>query len=675
MPARSPSRLVSWIHLSEVGDGAVRLLEVIADLLVPRFAVRLAREPLGRRRMEADPEGLRDGVVGGLSREGVAEAVRLSGRLGIGHHEIPLREVAQFRVHVDLVATRQERVHLFLRERETQHGRSFQHLAARQFEPIDPGRQERRDRRRDRDPREVPLGRVRCDRSFLLEHGDDLLEEERIPLGDVGDRVLEGRCGRGHEQMAGELAARLGTERLELEGHGARRSAPGGPGVQELRAGETQQEDRSVTCPFGEVLEDVQERRRRPVHVVERDHQRAAPGDRFDTDTDRPRGLLLGRGAGRQPQRSRDTVGRHRSLGMAGQEIADPLHGDGRIRVGSETRRLTDHIDEGPKRAALTVRGAPAAEHDVGIGVRSEELGDEPCLPEPGAPDQGDRPAARGRDMALEGLVQEPELRGPIDERRFRAGRAFARIDDVQEPVRGHGPVETAEVLERHRLRRDRVADDPFRDAVEEDLARTGVLLQAGREVHGRPHHERLTGAPIARDHVARGDAGADRELHVPPPKEIAVRDVDHLPQVPGCTNGAKRVVLRRTWETEDGHDRVADELLDVPAVTADGGARGTVVVAHHAMEGFGVEPVSQVRGPGQVDEQDRHLAPRFRRLRDVERPAAGQAEASVLRVVCGARRTGRHGSKPTAGRELMGPVQEHEPGSAVATARDQAAP
>ena len=115
--------------------------------------------------------------------------------------------------------------------------------------------------------------------------------------------------------------------------------------------------------------------------------------------------------------------------------------------------------------------------------------------------------------MALVGLVQEAELGGAVDERGLRPRQTPGRLEDPQEAVGLHGPVEAPELVEHHLFGLDRVAGDPPGDAVEEDLVRVGVLFQAGREVDRCADHERLSGAPVTRHDVARRDAGADREL------------------------------------------------------------------------------------------------------------------------------------------------------------------
>ncbi len=260
----------------------MRLFQVVSHLLVPRLSRRIAAEPLGRRRVEPDPEGFRDRVVGGLARQGVAEPIRVAGHLGIGHHEIPLRQLPERGVDVDRVLPIEQRFQMGPREGQAEDGGALEHLPSCRTESVDPRREQSRDRGRDRDPREVTGGRVGGDRPLLLEHRDDLFEEERVAVGDVGDRVLEDRGRGGREQVARELSAGRRTEWFQLEHHGARRSSPRGEQVEQIRARHAQQQDRCLPRPLREVLEDIEERGRRPVHVVEREHEwsRGAPASR-----------------------------------------------------------------------------------------------------------------------------------------------------------------------------------------------------------------------------------------------------------------------------------------------------------------------------------------------------------------------------------------------------------
>ena len=65
-------------------------------------------------------------------------------------------------------------------------------------------------------------------------------------------------------------------------------------------------------------------------------------------------------------------------------------------------------------------------------------------------------------------------------------------------------------------------------------------------------------------------------------PLELVVQLRLRALHVRGGANRAKRVVLVELRQPEDGHDRVADELLDHAAVALELGAHRVEVAGHH---------------------------------------------------------------------------------------------
>ena len=83
-----------------------------------------------------------------------------------------------------------------------------------------------------------------------------------------------------------------------------------------------------------------------------------------------------------------------------------------------------------------------------------------------------------------------------------------------------------------------------------------------------------------------------------------------------------------RDGHAEDGHDRVADELLDRAAVALDGAAGGGEVAVEHAPQRLGVERLRELGRLDEVGEKDRdRLAP----LLDHERSGERRLERGVL--------------------------------------------
>ena len=66
-----------------------------------------------------------------------------------------------------------------------------------------------------------------------------------------------------------------------------------------------------------------------------------------------------------------------------------------------------------------------------------------------------------------------------------------------------------------------------------------------------------------------------------------------------------QRVVVVRGRDAEDGHDRVADELLHGAAVPLQLAADDGVVLLHHAAQHLSVERLAERRGVRDVREDD----------------------------------------------------------------------
>ena len=108
-------------------------------------------------------------------------------------------------------------------------------------------------------------------RSALEQHPRGLLDEEWVALGLLQQRAPLGQrelmiCEQGVE----ELLALLGRERLQLDGGGAQATpAPARTDVEQLRASETDDQQRCVLDALGEVLDQLEQRILGPVDVLE----------------------------------------------------------------------------------------------------------------------------------------------------------------------------------------------------------------------------------------------------------------------------------------------------------------------------------------------------------------------------------------------------------------------
>ena len=203
------------------------------------------------------------------------------------------------------------------------------------------------------------------------------------------------------------------------------------------------------------------------------------------------------------------------------------------------------------------------------------------------------------------------------------------------EPVGRHRLGLALEPERRQRLDGDRVAHEPVRLAAQEDLAGLRRLLQPRRQVHRVAHREALRPSRAAGDDFTRVDPGAGDESCPPPLRELLVERTEIVAHVRRRARRAQGVVLMRHRNPEDGHDRVADELLHHALVALDRRAHHPVVARQHLPERLGVQPLAHLRGLRQVAEDDRDaLAGLTRAARGRQWSGAAQAEPRPLRVL-----------------------------------------
>ena len=97
----------------------------------------------------------------------------------------------------------------------------------------------------------------------------------------------------------------------------------------------------------------------------------------------------------------------------------------------------------------------------------------------------------------------------------------------------------------------------------DEDLAGFRVLLQPGGNVDDVASDEELLAVAHGRDDLARVDADPCLEVE----RDLVVEGADRGLDRQRRPNGPLRVVVVDAGDAEDGHRRVADELLDGAAV------------------------------------------------------------------------------------------------------------
>ena len=164
------------------------------------------------------------------------------------------------------------------------HRGPLDHLALLGAQPVQAGSQQGVDRRWDGDGREVgggdPVPVVPLEELVVDQHRQDLLDEQRVALGGLGDPGLSYYREEGHAQevLHQKLAVFLG-EGLELDGGGiVLPPGPTGADVQQLLAGDGDHEDWGVPGPVGDVVDEVEQGGLGPLDIVEHGHHRAGPG-------------------------------------------------------------------------------------------------------------------------------------------------------------------------------------------------------------------------------------------------------------------------------------------------------------------------------------------------------------------------------------------------------------
>src|SRR6185436_19233690 len=200
-----------------------------------------------------------------------------------------------------------------------------------------------------------------------------------------------------------------------------------------------------------------------------------------------------------------------------------------------------------------------------------------------------------------------PQFLVPTDE--VASSRpAFVRRDiDVDEPPCRHTTALPLE-LERWDGHTDpEIPDQLTRHRADEDLPCSGSLLETSCGVDRVARDAGLTGPEPACEHDARVDTDPDREANPPFALEVGVQDLDAGNQVERRTACPVGVVLVRGRYPEDTEHRVADDLLDRPAMPMERRLAGRVVAELHLTKNLRVESLAEGSGPYEVAEEHRH--------------------------------------------------------------------
>ena len=371
-----------------------------------------------------------------------------------------------------------------------------------------------------------------------------------------------------------------------------------------------------------QLLEELEEGGLAPLDVVDDTDERLCAGGRLEQPANRERDLF-GRvdavaGVEQAPQR-RDHLQVELELREPGLQLSHDL----------DNRQVGDPV---------AVRNAAAANHSRPVERRQELVG-EPGLADARGAEDRDQLAAAVAPGALEAVEEPAELLPATDHRHVEMPAEAALRVHADEP-----PRRQRFALALHGQRLDGVCNhrgsherERFRS--EQDLVRPRGLLQASGDVDRIADGEPVFGSG---DHLPRVHSDPERQPCPVLALELVVEVAGSLAQR-GCgTHGAKGVVFVQHRHAEDGHDRVADELLDHAAVLLDRAPGRVVVPGQHPAEHLRIEPFTHRGRVGQVAEEDGDPPARLTIGRQ-ERRAAGMAEPRVLRVPLAAGGTGRH--------------------------------
>ncbi len=395
--------------------------------------VRVAEALVVRRRgqMALAPVAQRQGPVRHLTDEPLEEPIAPDvgcPLIGLLDEELALDEPPEDRL--DLLGRRRPDGRQRRRpECLAEHRRVADQSAIRRFEAVEPGCHEGLQRLRHGQAVEPAADLVRpVDRLELAavdEHPEGLDRIERHALGPVEDAFRD--VGREPGSEPGEqLGHRHPRQRIEMEADVVPAAhAPIRAGLEQRRAGQGHDQDRSAGRILGEVLDEVEQAAVGPMEVVEQEHGRAAVRDPLE---ERPPGRerLLALPVRRAP----DTEQRGQvrldpaPLGVVGDELGqarrEPSPGEQRGVPLGDPGPSSDHLGERPEGEALAVRGRSSMvprhllDHAVDVLL---ELPADPALADPGLAEdrhEPDRPffADRGKEV-----LDDPEGALAADQR------------------------------------------------------------------------------------------------------------------------------------------------------------------------------------------------------------------------------------------------------------------
>ncbi len=371
-----------------------------------------------------------------------------------------------------------------------------------------------------------------------------------------------------------------------------------------------------------------------PMEILDHDQEGPPTGDGFEQPADGPEQLLLGGGLGRQADGAADPDGEDIGVAFAREQALDlRSRGVGPVALVDPSGSVDDLADRPVGDPVAVAQAVP--DEDCGIPrAIGQEFGHQAALADARRGNEGEKGRPPFGARRRPGPLQCQELEIAPDERRVRPATAadHARITASRRPRLDRSAL-ALDLEGDRRPELDRVADEGDGRLPEEDVSDRGGSLQPRGDVDRIAGHERPALGRLAGDDLAGIDPDADRE--------VARVAADRVTQLGRRADGPQGVVLVHDRHPEDGHDRIADELLDRPAVGLDDGAGELEVARHPGAHDLGIQPLAELGRADHIGEQDRDdLAHLVTAAGDRQRCAACGAESSPLGVVGRARRT-----------------------------------
>ena len=331
-------------------------------------------------------------------------------------------------------------------ERLAEHGAVLEQPSLLGREAVEPGGDQRVQRLGHLELADLRDGAVDrallCDQAPVEQHPHRLDGVERDALG-AGEDLLTRAFGQARHEPREKLLHRALRQWLEVERREvAVAGAPRRPPLGQLRPRERDHVERRVARPLEQVLDEVEQARIRPLHVLEREDGRVDVGEALEEEPPGGEEVLLVTCAVlaeaeqvREPRLDEGALVRVRDMLL--ERRAQLLQRRRRLLLLADPAAHPHHVSERPVGHALAVGEAPSAVPVRELGQPVEvlvELPPETRLADPG--DAGDRDEVRLPSLGtrVEEILDLPQLPVASDERSLeplRLQRAAGPGDDA----------------------------------------------------------------------------------------------------------------------------------------------------------------------------------------------------------------------------------------------------